>query len=157
MEWLFTESFGTRDDAGESQGQAFDNETNRDGEDDLDGIDLMEPIEFEAWVLGRFKRKDYEVKTTPLSGDAGSDGIAISPDNSRFPSYMIQCKHTQQDKNIGHSAVEEILNSLDRYDNLPDGIQPLVVTNANGFTTKARTLARNQGVRLISKNQLHQL
>ena len=157
VEWLFNESFSTRDDAGESQGQTFDNETDKDGGDYLDRIDLMEPIEFETWVLGRLKKKGYKVKITPITGDAGSDGIAISPENSGLPSYMIQCKHTQQDKNIGHSAVEEILNSLDRYDNLPDGIQPLVVTNAKGFTAKARTLARNHSVRLISKNQLHQL
>ena len=157
MNWLFEQSVGGRTDSAHSQKRSPENENAEEERGDLERIDLMEPIEFEGWVLGRLRNGGYEVKATPLSGDAGSDGIAIAPDSSRLPSYIIQCKHTQRDVNIGHSAVEEVLNAMDRYESLPEGIQPLVVTNAKGFTAKASSLARNRNVRLMSREGLKKI
>ena len=157
VNWLFEQSIRGCNDSARSQMRfSYDKEAEEE-KVDLDRIDLMEPIEFEAWVLDRLEKRGYEVKTTPISGDAGSDGIAISPDSSCFPSFIIQCKHTQRDVNIGHSAVEEILNAMDRYEFLPKGIKPLVVTNAKGFTAKANSLSRNRGVRVVSREGLEKL
>jgi hypothetical protein len=154
VNWLFEQSIKGGTDPGRSKKHTSDPSMEDENLDTIERIDLMEPLEFETWVLGRLKKKGYDVKTTPASGDAGSDGIAISPDNNRYPSYIVQCKHTQRDVNIGHSAVEEVLNSINRYDALPKGIQPMVVTNAKEYTAKARSLARNRNVRLVSRAEL---
>jgi len=46
---------------------------------------------------------------------------------------------------------------MDRYEFLPKGIKPLVVTNAKGFTAKANSLSRNRGVRVVSREGLEKL
>lgn len=127
------------------------------GDVDFDRVDLMEPLEFEQWVLGRLANKGYDTKTTPVSGDAGADGIAISPPGSRLPSYIIQCKHTQSGANIGHGAVEEVLRASSRYPDVPKPVVSIVVTNAKGFSRRARSLARSRGVKLFSKLNLNSL
>jgi HJR/Mrr/RecB family endonuclease len=154
VNWLFEQSVKGRADSAGRRRPSFEKEKNEDQIVDLERIDLMEPIKFETWVLGTLKKNGYEVKTTPFSGDAGADGIAISPDSSRFSSYIIQCKHTQRDVNIGHSAVEEVLNAINRYKILPKNVRALVVTNAKEFTAKARSLARNHSVQLVSRKEL---
>jgi len=154
VNWLFEQSVKVRTDSAGRRRPSFEKEKDEGQMVDLERIDLMEPIEFETWVLGTLKQNGYEVKTTPFSGDAGADGIAISPDSSHFSSYIIQCKHTQRDVNIGHSAVEEVLNAINRYEVLPKNVQALVVTNAKEFTAKARSLARNHSVQLVSRKEL---
>ena len=153
INWLFDESIKNSHLSGVDQSNR-NNDFENSREIDLYKIDLMEPIEFERWVLSRFKAKGYKVQTTPISGDGGADGIAISPDEASMPSYVIQCKHTQRNNNLGHLAVEEILKAKQNYKNLPENIIPIVTTNAKGFTHKANILAKNRGVRLFSRKQL---
>lgn len=157
INWLYEQSIGGKDSSSISSKKRPDRFQGANEQIDIERIDLMEPIEFERWVLGRFESKGYEKKLTPISGDAGSDGIVIAPEGTGYQSYIIQCKHTQRDKNINHNAVEEVLNSLDRYENLPDEIQPMVVTNATGFTIKANLLARNRKVKLVARSTLSSL
>ena len=124
---------------------------------DLKAIDLMEPLEFEEWVLSRYAIQGYKVLQTPVTGDAGADGIAISPDSSKSASYIIQCKHTQRKSPIGNSAVEEVLTACNRYTEPGVEFMPIVVTNASEFTKGAKTLARARNVTLISRNSLERI
>ena len=154
INWLFEQSIRGQKTEDQSKEEHSSESQENFNEIDLDRIDLMEPLEFEGWVLNRFKAKGYNVKSTPVSGDAGSDGIAIAPISSNNESYIIQCKHTQSANNIDHHAVEEILASLERYRNLPSDIKPMVVTNAKGYTLKAIILSKNRGVKLVSRANL---
>jgi hypothetical protein len=152
--WLFNKTVESVE--GEAEYDIPENQDDFDSGDDidLDRIDLMEPIEFEQWVLRRLTQRGYDTKSTPVSGDAGADGIAIAPSGSGLPSYIIQCKHTQSGASLGHGAIEEVLRAADRYTDLPNQVVPIVVTNAKDFTRQSRSLARGRNVKLFSRANL---
>lgn len=123
------------------------------GPDDLNEVDLLSPTEFERWVLDRFRRVGYRVDVTPLSHDAGVDGVAHPPTGSRLRPVLVQCKHTQVAATCPDAAVIEIVEGSRRY---PQVANPrlLVVTNAARFTARAEELARNHGVELFARGGL---
>jgi HJR/Mrr/RecB family endonuclease len=156
--WLFNRTVESVEGDDPQSDVLEDQEDHKSREDiDFDLVDLMEPLEFEQWVLALLAHRGYDTKTTPLSGDAGADGIAIAPPGSSMPSYIIQCKHTQSGINLGHGAVEEVLRAVGRYPDVPKPVLPIVVTNAKGFSRQARSLARSRNVKLFSKANLSSL
>ena len=124
----------------------------------MDGIDvdLLEPTAFEEWVLRQFAEAGYDTRRTPRSGDRGADGLAVSRGDNGSHTVIVQCKHMQPDAKCGREAVEEVLLSVRNYE-FPGEARPLVVTNAAGFTASAKHQARQQGVRLVSRQELWQL
>lgn len=125
--------------------------------DQLNKIDLMEPVEFENWVLEQLKNKGYFVKKTPKSWDRGADGIAIAPENSGMKNMIIQCKHTQLNRKIERDAVDEILRAVRYYSKGDQELHPIIVTNSERFSEKAVQLARKHNVELIDRNRLRSL
>lgn len=135
---------------------ARDGEVVRDSWMDGTDVDLLEPTAFEEWVLRQFAEAGYDTRRTPGSGDRGADGLAVSRGDNGSHTVIMQCKHTQPDAKCGKEAVEEVLRSVRDYE-FPGEARPLVVTNAVGFTASAELLARQQGVRLVSRQGLWQL
>lgn len=119
-------------------------------------IDLLEPTAFEDWVLRRLAKAGYETRRTPRSGDRGADGLAIHRGGSTPHTIIVQCKQLAPDRKCGVGAVREVLGSIGRYD-LVGEVQPMVVTNAIGFTRDARALAGANDVRLVDRRCLHVL
>lgn len=152
VKWLFEHSIirGENSSNGERSSQKKMAEIN------LDRIDLMEPIEFENWVLNQMVKKGFDIKKTPVTGDKGADGIAI-PREPNKPAILIQCKHTQGGRRIGIAAVDEIITAQQSYSDQYPGADLMVVTNAKGFENSAKNKAKKNNVRLISRNCLKNL
>lgn len=124
---------------------------------DLEAIDAMEPIAFEEWVLKQLAKAGYRVRKTPYQ-DGGADGVAYREVFGESHAVFIQCKHTQGEGHCDHHAVEEVIRSRERYDQVKaDSVLMLVVTNAYGFTKKARQTAKDRGVELIDRRELRKL
>ena len=124
---------------------------------DLDGIDLMEPVEFEDWVLISLQRLGYSVQRTPTTGDAGADGVAIAPPGSGWSNLIMQCKHTQTFTRLGPNAVTEVCRAKSHYLNIPEPVRLVVITNAPGFTATAEKVAASHSVLLLDRDCLGSL
>ena len=124
-------------------------------EDSLN-IDLLEPTQFEEWVLRELGEAGYITRRTPRSGDRGADGLAVKCVGDERHTIVLQCKHTQPDSKCGPAAVKEVLRSLPHY-KTSGQVKPMVVTNGLGFTAGATRLARRKGVRLVDRHNLSQL
>ncbi len=122
----------------------------------LFNVDLLGPEEFENWVLDQLATAGYEIRRTPRSGDRGADGLAYSRSGGKEHTLLIQCKRLQPDAKCGRKAVEEVLHAISEYDILGEP-RLMVVTTANGFTSKASDLAKREGVELVSRMNLPQL
>ena len=121
-------------------------------------VDLLEPTAFEEWVLRKLAEAGYHTWRTPLSGDRGADGLALSGAEDEKHTIIVQCKHLQPDDKCGQSAVKEVVSSIPFYGAKIQGEpRPMVVTTATGFTTAAERLARLSGVRLVDRHNLWQL
>lgn len=119
-------------------------------------IDLLEPTQFEEWVLRELGEAGYVIRRTPRSGDRGADGLATKGVGHERQTIIVQCKHTQPDSKCGRAAVQEVLRSISHYETSGE-VKPMVVTNALGFTAGASRLARRKGVRLVDRHNLSQL
>ncbi len=135
--------------------QARAGAADRNAADDAIGVDLLEPVAFEAWVLGQLQAAGYETRRTPHSRDRGADGLAVADAARVRHTLVVQCKHTQPDAMCGRAAVEEVLRSIPAYQGAIRGDpRPMVVTNAAGFTRDAERLAHQAGVRLVHRGGL---
>jgi hypothetical protein len=122
----------------------------KDGDPDIsiEEIDRMEPKAFEDWVLRRAQRLGYRSNRTPVTGDAGADGIIIHAAGERI---FVQCKHRQPQARCDDEAIVDLLKARESY-NGPDRL--VAITNAAGFTTKARERADRFGVTLIARDHV---
>ena len=120
---------------------------------DTRGIAAMSPLEFERWVLDRFRKAGYFVRETPRSGDAGVDGIAQPPSEIRAPAVFIQVKHTQVESACPPDGVIELATGHERYPT-PQPRELVLVTNSPNFTPRATELAQEHGVRLFALDRL---
>jgi superfamily II DNA or RNA helicase len=119
----------------------------------LADIAIMDPVEFEHWVLSELRAAGYAVDTTPTTRDAGADGIARPLAGSDKPTLIIQCKHTQRERACGSKAVEEVMAASPRYE-LAGEVVAVVITNAPAFTSSAKAQARDAAVTLIARPAL---
>lgn len=119
-------------------------------------VDLLEPEAFESWVLQQLARAGYETRLTPRTGDLGADGLAFARGGATPHTILVQCKHMQPHGKCGPDAVEEVLNSLGKYDVIGEP-KPMVVTNGAGFVAGAKDLAARRGVVLIDRGRLSEL
>jgi len=115
---------------------------------------LMEPEEFELWVLRQFRGLGYQTRSTQKSWDAGADGMAIAPDKSGLPNLIIQCKHTQSANPLGQSAVLDVLRARDAYAKMTLSARLIVVTNAVGFSYPAQQSAQEHQILLFTVQDL---
>lgn len=136
---------------GQTIGQTSDDDTTNDSaETTLEKIDVMEPLQFEDWVLEKLNENGFDVCRTPPSHDHGADGTAIS--KATGTKLIIQCKHIQRDALCDETAVEDLLRAKPSYQG--DTLVYLAVTNARGFSRKAKRIASKENIRLIARNEL---
>ena len=114
---------------------------------------------FEEIVCDLFNAmKKFSAEKTPGSNDFGADVVVKSlTDNTGL---LIQCKHTENpDKSIGNDGVQEIFAAVAHYEKKYRGrkFRPVVLTNAKNFSSGAIALARENGVKLISRRELEKM
>ena len=109
----------------------------------IEDFDLMSGVEFEQAISDLFKRMDYQVTTTPTTGDQGIDIIAVRGETR----LGIQAKCYSG--KVGNAAVQEVVAGV-KYYNLN---RCMVVTNST-FTASAIRLAKANNVVLWDRNIL---
>ena len=120
---------------------------------DLTEVDDLDWRGFEDWIMQRAGESgDWRVSQTPTTGDRGAD-VVLKHCRRRDASVLVQAKHTDnRERLIDESAVREVMYSASRYD-VRDP-QLVVITNARGFTDRARNLALKSGVTLLERDRL---
>lgn len=113
---------------------------------DITSIDLMEGYEFEEYLKCLFFYDDYAVEVTQKSRDYGADLILVRGQEK----IVVQAK--RYNNTVGSKCVAEIVGAMKHY-NATEG---WVVTNAH-FSSQAETLARENQVRLIDREELMEL
>ena len=102
--------------------------------------------------------KNFSAEKTPGSNDFGADVVVKSlTDNTGL---LIQCKHTENPNgSINNKGVQEIFAAVAYYEKKYCGrkFQPVVITNAKNFTSGATKLAREDNVRLITRQELESM
>lgn len=106
-------------------------------------IDKMDGVQFEHYLGHLFRSQGYKAEVTKAAGDFGAD-LVISKDGKRI---VVQAKRYK--KNVGLKAVQEVQGAKAHY--RANGAW--VVTNSN-YTEQAYQLAKSNGVRLISRDEL---
>ena len=97
---------------------------------------------------------DCIAKKTPHSNDYGVDVVVT---NSKSTGYLIQCKHKDNFlQSVGNDGVQEVYSAVKYYEKLYPKIEftPMVITNAERFTSGAMELAASNNVKLIARNEL---
>ena len=108
-------------------------------------IDLMEGYMFEDYLRILFFYSGYKVEQTQKSRDYGADLILY--DMTTKNKIIVQAK--RYNKPVGSRSVQEILGAMIHY----QASEAWVVTN-NHFTPQAETLARENQIRLIDREEL---
>ncbi|WP_411726683.1 restriction endonuclease [Methyloglobulus sp.] len=112
----------------------------------VDELRKLNGTEFENYLAELFKRQDYLVEMTPLTGDYGAD-LILHKDQQRI---AVQAKcYTGS---VGVTAVQEALSGMAYY----RCHSAWVVTTGN-YTTNAVELATQSKVRLFGRNELGKL
>ena len=140
---------GIRERPGASNGDSAASSSERTNPESIprEDVSIMEPEQFEIWVLEILREVGYDAQPTPRAGDRGADGIARSKDGRQ--TLVVQCKHTQGQRPCGATAVREVWAAVNAYD-LQGDVLPVVVTNARGFSKDARKVAERHRVRLVN-------
>lgn len=113
---------------------------------DITSIDIMEGYEFEEYLKCLFFYLGYAVEVTKKSRDYGADLILVK-DKEKI---VVQAK--RYNKTVGSKCVSEAVGATKHY----FANEAWVVTNSH-FTDQAETLARENGVRLIDREELMEL
>jgi hypothetical protein len=117
---------------------------------DIEEIDVMEPIAFERWALGRCISLGWEASRTPRSHDGGADGLLVH--RLTDARVIVQCKHKQSlDRVCGSDAIDDLLRARASY---AEGAKLFALTNAEHFSEPARTRAQKHGIFLIGRAEL---
>lgn len=110
---------------------------------DITTIDIMEGYEFEAYLKAMFFYAGFDVTVTQKSRDYGAD-LLLRKNNETI---IVQAK--RYNKQVGMKSVQEILGAVNHY----GAAEAWVITN-NYFSPQAETLAKENGVRLIDRDEL---
>jgi HJR/Mrr/RecB family endonuclease len=123
----------------------------RSGLGDLDRQDWRS---FEMWVARQFQEVGWHVSETPWSGDAGVDVVCRHPADRRC--VLVQVKHKAMGQGqVSDDAVAEIEQAPARYRGHSWLKEPALIVVTNGrFDLKARTAARQGGVRLVERDDI---
>ena len=117
---------------------------------DIEDIDVMEPLAFERWALGRCISLGWEASRTPKSYDGGADGILLHRVSGARA--IIQCKHTQGDNSAcGPEAIDDLLRARTNY---VEAARLFVVTNAGRFSRSTWERAEKHGIELVGRGEL---
>lgn len=112
---------------------------------DISQIDIMEGYEFENYLKTLFFYDGYITSLTTKSKDYGAD--IIMTDEQTKQKVVVQAK--RYNKTVGAKAVQEIVGAIKHY----QADYAMVVTNSH-FSYQAETLAKENGVRLVDREEL---
>ena len=110
---------------------------------DITRIDLMEGYEFEEYLKCLFFYSDYNAEITKKSRDYGADLILTKGEET----IVVQAK--RYNKTVGSKCVSEIVGAKRHY----NATDAWVITNSH-FSMQAETLAKENEVRLIDRDEL---
>ena len=113
---------------------------------DISQIDIMEGYEFEEYLKTLFFYIGYNVEATNKAKDYGAD-LILTDDKEKV---VVQAK--RYNKTVGIKSVQEVLGAKKHY----EADQCVVVTNSK-FSFEAETLAKENAVRLIDREELIEL
>jgi len=113
---------------------------------DITSIDIMEGYEFEEYLKCLFFYMGYAVEVTKKSRDYGADLVLVR-DQIKI---VVQAK--RYNKAVGSKSVSEVVGAMKHY----MANEAWVVTNDH-FTLAAETLARENSVRLIDREELMEM
>ncbi len=123
----------------------------------IEDVDALTGIAFEELVKKLYCKMGYDTLKTPASNDKGADVIAWK-DSKRRTGWLIQCKQTTTQNNLNADGVQEVYSAKAFYEQRYQcSFKTLVITNAVDFTSNAKTLAKQNGVELIGRQQLSDL
>jgi len=110
-------------------------------------IDIMEGYMFEDYLRILFFYMGYRVEQTQKSRDYGADLILYNDSKEKI---VVQAK--RYSKPVGSKSVQEIIGAISHY----KANYGFVVTN-NKFTPQAEQLAKDNGIRLIDRQELTEM
>lgn len=111
---------------------------------DISDIDIMEGYAFEEYLKTLFFYAGFKAETTPRSKDYGADLILTEEDGNKI---VVQAK--RYNKTVGIKSVQEIMGAISHY----KANEGFVVTSSH-FSPEAETLAKENGIRLIDREEL---
>jgi restriction system protein len=113
--------------------------------EEFDYWEKLSPQQFEHALAVKLKELGYDLKTTQYIGDGGID---LEGTNKEGETVIVQAK--KYSSNIGVAVVREMLGVRE---NRPDKPLTLIV-GLGGFTRGAESLAKEEGIILISIKEL---
>ena len=125
----------------------------------IETVDSVTGLVFEKIICDLYNAmRDFSAEKTPGSNDFGADVVVKSLNDNT--GLLIQCKHTgNPDSSINNKGVQEIFAAVAYYEKKYCGrkFQPVVITNAKSFTNGAIKLAREDNVKLITRQELGEM
>jgi restriction system protein len=115
---------------------------------DIETIDKMNGIDFEHYIRELYIKQGYIANTTNTSHDFGADIIA-KKNNEKI---CIQAKRYNKNINVGISAVQEVIGSINYY----KANKGIVITTSN-FTKSAIQLSQKNNITLIDRTELQSM
>jgi SNF2 family DNA or RNA helicase len=115
----------------------------------IDEIDRMEPSQFENWALRRVTARGYRPNRTPISGDAGADGLLVHAVTKER--VLLQCKHRQPGASCDDEPIDDLLRARSAYGDVD---RLVALTNAHHYTAAAAQRAAQHGITLIARSQI---
>ncbi|WP_215843264.1 restriction endonuclease [Acidithiobacillus montserratensis] len=112
-----------------------------------DDIKSLTPVQFEQYCGILLEDAGWKVRYTAATGDFGADIIA----ERNKERMIVQCKHYSG--SVGVSAVQEAFSARSYY----HAHKACVVASRGRFTRSARSLAENNGVILVSSENLNSI
>jgi restriction endonuclease Mrr len=102
---------------------------------------LMNPYEFEHLVCEVYRRRGYEVKETPKSGDEGIDGFL----RSEGKLYLLQCKRVKG--GVGAPVVRDLYGAM-----VHEGAAGGILVTTGTATESARKWALGKPIEIVELN-----
>lgn len=110
---------------------------------DISDIDIMEGYEFENYLKTLFFYEGYNSEVTSKAKDFGAD-LILEKDGKKI---VVQAK--RYNKTVGTKSVQEIIGGAKHY----GAEEAMVVTNSH-FTSSAETIAKENNIRLVDRDEL---
>ena len=109
----------------------------------MSDIDLMEGYAFEEYLKTLFFYDGYKTEVTQKAKDYGAD-IILEKDGI---TTVVQAK--RYNKGVGISSVQQAIGAKNHY-----GASEAMVVTSSYFTSEAELLAKENGVRLVDREEL---
>lgn len=106
-------------------------------------IKKMDPFQFEKVVVGAFKARGYEARTTRSTGDHGIDGF-LSKGGKKF---LLQCKRVQH--RIGEPVLRDFYGAM-----IHEAADGGILVTTGGVSPSAREWAKGKPIEIIELQKL---